>query len=57
MERGCGGIEADVARHYLRGSERIEACSIGDLVDIAALVEEAQEIGRIVAHDEAPASR
>ena len=57
MERRRGGIETDIARHDLLGGERIEALGVGDLVDIAALVEHAQEIGGVVAHDEASASR
>ena len=37
--------------------ERVEALGIGSLMDVATLVEQAQEIGGVVAHDEARASR
>ena len=57
VERRRGGIETDIAGDDLPGGKRIEPCGIGDLVDIAALVEHAHEFGRIVVHDEARASR
>jgi hypothetical protein len=43
MQRRRGGIEADIAGHDLLGRERIEPCGIGQLVDIAALVEQAEQ--------------
>ena len=50
MERGRGGIEADIARHHLFRGEGVEPLGIGQLVDIAARFQKAQEIGLIVAH-------
>src|SRR3546814_5462675 len=50
VERGCGGIEADIAGHDRSGRERIERGRIGDLVDIAACREQAEEVGSIVGH-------
>ena len=47
MERLGGGVEADIAWHDLARGERVQALGIGDLVDTAALVEQAQEIGLV----------
>ena len=51
MERGRGRVEADVAGHDLPDRERIERGGIGHLVDVAALVEQAQQIGFVGAHE------
>ena len=50
MERRRGRVEADIAGHDLLRGERVEPAGIGDLVDIAALVEQAQEIGFVFGH-------
>ena len=44
MERGRGGIKADIARHHVASGESIKALRVGQLVDIAPLVEQAQQI-------------
>lgn len=49
MERWRGGIEADIARHNLLLRQGIEPCGIGHLMDIAALVEQAEQ-GGLVGH-------
>ena len=56
MQRGRGCVEADIARDDLRRGELVEAFGVGKLVDVAALIENAQEIGIVVGHDAAPAS-
>ena len=50
MERGGGRIETDIARYDLLLRQRVETRRIGDVMDIAARVEQAQEVGLIVAH-------
>ena len=44
MQRGAV-VEADIARDDLRRGELVEAFGVGKLVDVAALIENAQEIG------------
>ena len=45
-----GGIEADIAGHDLPARQRVERGGVRDLVDIAALGEEAQEVGSVFGH-------
>jgi hypothetical protein len=40
MEARSGCVETDVARHDLPIGKRIERHGVGDLVDVAALVEQ-----------------
>ena len=56
VQRRCRGVETDIARHDLLGRQGVQSCGVGDLMDVAALVQKAQEIGCVVAHDEASAS-
>ena len=43
MERWRGGVEADIAGHHLLGGKRIQRRRVCGLVDIAALVEQAEQ--------------
>ena len=45
MQRGPGGVEADITRHDILARKAVEPVGVGQLVDIAALVERAKEIG------------
>ncbi len=51
MQRRGRRIETDVDGHDLPCGKRVEAACIGDLVDIAPLVEQVQQAGRITGHD------
>ena len=51
MERRRGRVEADIAGDHLLPGVGVEPRRIGDLVNIAALVEQAQEIGLVADHD------
>ncbi len=51
MERRRSRVEADIARHHLFGGHGIKPFRVGQLVDVAACFEQAEEIGLIVAHD------
>ncbi len=42
---GAVAIEADVARHGLSRGKGVQSRCIGDLVDIAAIIQQAQQIG------------
>ena len=50
MERRCGRIEADIARDHLLLRQGVQPRSIGLLVDIATLIEQAQEVGLEIGH-------
>ena len=52
VQRGRGGVEADVARHNARRRRRIQLGRVGDLMDVAARLEGLQEVGLeiLVAH-------
>ena len=50
MQRRRGAVVADVTDDILLRGERIEARHVGNLVDVAALGQNAQEIGLVVAH-------
>ena len=54
MQRRRGRIETDIARHNLLRGERIQPFRVGQLVDITPLVEQAQQIGCVVAHGRRP---
>jgi len=51
VERWRGRIEADIARHDLLRRKRIEARCISDLVDIAAVAQQAEEGRGLLRHD------
>src|SRR3546814_2215085 len=50
MQAGRGRVEADIAGHDLLRRERIEPFRVGRLVDIAPLVEQAQQVGFVMGH-------
>jgi hypothetical protein len=50
MKRGRGGVKSDIARHDPGTGERIQRFRVGDLVNIAALGEQAEKIGLIFGH-------
>ena len=56
MQGRRSGVETDVAGHDLFCRQSVEPLGVGYLVDVAALVQQAQEIGCVVAHDDASAS-
>jgi hypothetical protein len=43
VEAGSGGVEADVAGDSLLFGKRVERRGVGQLMDIAALVEQLEE--------------
>ncbi len=45
-----GRVEADVAGHDLLRRQGVEALGVGQLVDVAALVEQLQERGTVLGH-------
>ena len=50
MERGCGGIKSDIARHNLFYRKVIKTLRIGHLVDIATARKQGQKFGFIMCH-------
>ena len=57
MQAGGGGVEADVGADRALQSSSIQAFAIGRLVDMAALHQDADEIGfwlEVIGHEEAP---
>ncbi len=50
MQRRSGRIEADIAGDDLLRGQCVEPFRVGRLVDIAAVVEQAQEVGFIFGH-------
>ena len=52
VERRRRRVEADIAGHDLARGEGVETFGVGHLVDVAALVEQAQEFGLVSAHGE-----
>ena len=50
MERGGGAIITDIGHHLAAAGLGVEAIRVGALVDVAALVEEAQQVGSELAH-------
>jgi hypothetical protein len=44
VQRRRGGVKANIGRNDLRSGQRIQPLSVGDLVDITPVLEEAQEI-------------
>jgi hypothetical protein len=50
MERARSGIEADIAGDDLLGGKLVQPLRIGQLVDVAAFVEQAQKIGFVLSH-------
>ena len=51
MQARCGWIEADIGCHSFLGEEVVEAGFIGNLMNEAALLQRAQEIGFEFSHD------
>ena len=47
---GAVGVEADIAGHHLLARQRIEPGGIGELVDVAALVEQAEQGRTVLGH-------
>lgn len=54
MERGRRRVETDIAGHDLAGGEGIEPFRIGELMDIAPFIEQAQQIGCVTGHGGRP---
>jgi hypothetical protein len=50
MQAWRGRIEADIAGHDPARRQRVQPFGVGQLVDIAPLVEQAEEIGSVLAH-------
>ena len=50
VERRGGGVEADIAGHDLRRREPVQPGGVGHLVDVAALVEQLEQVG-LIGHD------
>src|SRR3546814_4921405 len=51
MQAGRGRVEPDIAGHDLLRGKGIEPVRVGRLVDIAPLVEQAQQVGFITGHN------
>jgi hypothetical protein len=54
MERGGGGVEADIAADRPRRRGGVEPLGIRDLMDEAALVEDVEEVGSVPGHRRRP---
>src|SRR5947209_19630945 len=51
MEARRGRVEADVAGHDLLSRQRVEGSGVGQLMNVAALVEQLQQGGIVRIHD------
>ena len=56
MQRWRGGVETDIAGNHLLRRQRIEGLGIGQLMDISALVEQAEQGGVVLGHGAAAVS-
>jgi hypothetical protein len=51
MQAGAGTVETDISCHAAFQQRRVERCFVGDLMELATRLQEAQEIGAEFGHE------